>query len=438
MKPNVLLVDDDPMILTSFARYLKGAGYDIKKAASLSEARDAVLSRLFDAVILDMVLPDGSGIDLISELKENSPSTAVVVVTGQGDIPLAVEAMRCGADNFLTKPVNMEELDVSLKKCVELSQLRLRDLNRRRLVEKFEPHFGKSPAMKRVLEVAKAAAEKDSPVIIHGETGSGKGVLARWIHDHSPRGSAPFVDVNCSSLSGDLLASELFGNVKGAFTSAVEDRAGLIEFANRGTLFLDEIGDMCLPVQAQFLKVIEEKSYRRLGEARSRHSDFRLIYATNKNLEEETQKGRFRKDFYYRINVLPIVIPPLRERPEDMTGLVSHILKNMNSPHPELSPEVMKLLKGYPWPGNVRELINVLERAFVLSDYGPVVPAHFPGLERPKARKLPGGHDLQRLEEEKIKEALKSSGNNMRKTAEALGISRTTLYRKLKKLRQAG
>jgi DNA-binding NtrC family response regulator len=436
MKPSILLVEDEPANLFGYSSYLSKSGYDLKEATTLAQARETIASQRFSAVILDMVLPDGNGIDLISDLKGTNPPTAVVVVSGKGDIPLAVEAMRRGADNFLTKPVNMEELELFLQKCIELSTLRRRDLTRKRLVRKFEPYFGKTPEMKTVHELVKVAAENYSPVLIQGETGSGKGVLARWIHDYGPRSAASFVEVNCSSLRGELLASELFGHVRGAFTSAVQDRHGLIEEADGCTLFLDEIGDMDLAVQSQFLKVIEEKSYRRLGETKLRRSDFRLICATNKNLNEEVQQGRFRKDLYFRINVLPIVIPPLRERAEDLPELMRHMLNTMGSPDLELPPEVMKLLVTYHWPGNFRELGNVLERAFLLARGCPIVPAYFAGLEQSMGLEKTEARNLVQLEEEHIKAVLIRSNHDMQKAAKALGISRSTLYRKMKKLRE--
>jgi len=249
----------------------------------------------------------------------------------------------------------------------------------------------------------------------------------------------PFVEVSCSGLKGDLLASELFGHVKGAFTSAVQDRQGLIEVANGGTLFLDEIGDMDLTVQAQFLKLIEEKTYRRLGEVRVRKSDFRLICATNKNLQEETKQQKFRQDLYFRVNIFPITIPSLHDRLGDLEELIEHILAQLGSPRYEISPEVMKMLKTYPWPGNIRELRNVLERALILARGEPLHLAHFPGLHHVKSssesQQKKEAKDLKHMEEEYIREEIKRFGGDIRKVAQALGISRATLYRKLKKFR---
>ncbi len=270
MTPKILLIEDDEGTRFGFSRYLSNAGYVVQEAACLAEAQDALLTQRFDAILLDLYLPDGSGLEWISGLRTGHPDVPLIIISGHGDIPIAVEAMRRGADNFLTKPVNMEDLDVFLRKSLELGTLRRKDLTSQRLERKDRIYFGKSPAMKEVMSLASLAAAKDAPVLLMGETGSGKGVLARWLHDHSSRSSAPFVELNCSNLRGDLLASELFGHARGAFTTAVQDRQGLIEVADGGSLFLDEITDMDIGVQAQFLKVIEEKQYRRLGEVKVR------------------------------------------------------------------------------------------------------------------------------------------------------------------------
>lgn len=438
MKQTVLIVDDDPATRFGFSRYLAQEGYDVSEASCLSEARETIASQRFNAVILDQKLPDGNGIDWIHELRDPYPDAAIIMITGAGDIPVAVEAMRRGADNFLTKPVNMADLAVFLRRSLEVGSLRRKDLTRQRLAKKDRPYFGESDVITTLLEVASVAAENDSAVLLLGETGTGKGVFAQWIHEHSSRNSGPFVEVNCSSLRGELLTSELFGHAKGAFTSAVQDRQGLVEVADGGTLFLDEIGDMDLAVQAQFLKVIEEKCYRRLGETKTRISDFRLICATNRNLHEETVQGRFRKDLYYRIQVFPVIIPPLRERPEDIPGIVQHFLTTDQLPQPEVSHEVISLLSSYAWPGNIREIKNVLERALLLARGGPVGPAHFPGLVsvQADAGSQQEIKEMDKREKDYLRSVIARSGGDMRKAAEIMGISRATLYRKLKKVRE--
>jgi DNA-binding NtrC family response regulator len=440
MKPGILIVDDEQSILFVYSRYLEKAGYSTVGVGSMEEARDAINTRRFDAVILDLFLPDGKGIDWIGELRNAFPDIAIVVVTGAGDINVAVDAMRRGADNFLTKPVNMDELDVFLQKSLEVSTLRRGSLTSQRLKKKKLPYFGESQKMKNVHELALLAAENDSPVLLQGETGSGKGVLADWIQNNSADSSSPFVEVNCSALRGELLASELFGHVKGAFTSAVQNQQGLIELADGGTLFLDEISDMDISVQAQFLKVIEEKCYRRVGEVKLRHSSFRLICATNRDLAAETGHGRFRRDLYYRINVFPIDIPPLRDRLEDLPGLIRHLLGALGSPEVEVSAGVLEAFMAYPWPGNIREINNLLERAVLLSRGGPLEMKHFPGLEFGRSPAMPEAkepHALRQVEEEYIRSHLSNSGGDVRKLAKKLGVSRSTLYRKLKRFRES-
>lgn len=430
-RPRILLVDDDPGTLFGFTRYLQHVGYAVETASTLGEGKEKIQKAHFDVILLDLKLPDGNGIDWIPEIRENTPEVALVVITAHGDIPLAVEAMRKGADHFLTKPVNMPELEVFLRKSLELGSLRRVTLTTQRLKTSFSPYFGESKAMQKVLELAKVAIESDSPVLLVGETGTGKGVLARWIHEHSARARNQFVEINCTSLKGDLLASELFGHAKGAFTSAVSDKQGLIEVADQGTLFLDEIGDMDLPIQAQFLKVIEEKQFRRLGEIKVRRSDFRLICASNKLLLEEVEKGHFRKDLFYRINVFPIALPPLRERLEDLEGLIRYFLKLQGRESIEISSEVIEYLKKYSWPGNVRELRNVLERALLLAKQSPLHMEHFPGLG---PQIISEKVDLDLVEAQYVQSVVAKFNGDTKKAAEALGISRATLYRKLSKL----
>ncbi len=442
MNASVLIVDDNDAIRALFRRCLVTAGYRVETASTLSDAHDAVAARRFDAVILDLNLPDGSGLDWVADLRAALPAAAIVVITGDGDIPLAVEAMRRGADNFLAKPVDMDALLLFLSKGLEIGNMRRGQLTRKRMVKLLEPHFGDAPAMRQVLELATAAANNDSPVLINGETGAGKGVLARWIQEHSNRAAAPFVEVNCSSLRGELLSSELFGHARGAFTSAVEDRQGLIEVADGGTLFLDEIGDMDIGVQAQFLKVIEEKRFRRLGEVRVRTSEFRLICATNQNLEERVASGHFRRDLFFRINVFRINLPPLRATPENLPGLVKSLLRFLTSRDIEVDPGVYDLLARYPWPGNVRELRNVLERALVLSPLH-LTPIHFGGLLDKPALPTGGSAEpavlkLADVEAQRIHEAMARFDGDTRQAAAALGISRATLYRRLKELKKPG
>ncbi len=436
MKKTVLLVDDEPAVLYGYARYFAKAGYDTGDATSLAEARAVVYERRFDAVLLDLNLPDGNGLEWIRTLREEHPEIAIIVITGKGDIPTAVEAMRLGADNFLVKPVDMAGLDMFLRKSLELSELRRSDLLCRRMQKQDgEPVFGTGPAMASVRDALALMAENDSPVLLQGETGTGKGVCARWIHSRGQRSGGPLLELNCSTIQGDLLASELFGHARGAFTSAHQSKQGLIEVADGGTLFLDEIGDMDLPVQAQLLKVIEEKTYRRLGETHSRQSNFRLICATNRDLQLEVQAGRFRSDLLFRINLFPITLPPLRARTDDIPELVDHFAAQAGAAGRTVPARVMDLLRSYPWPGNIRELRNVVERAVLLARGGELLPEHFPGISSAaSSSKRPKG--LKELEKEYLQSLITESGGDLKKVAEALDVSRATLYRKLKELRQ--
>ncbi len=445
--PKILLVEDDEASLFGYTRYIEKAGYLTKAAMSLSEAKGLVLSEQFDAVLLDLKLPDGNAIDWIEELRGGRENMAIIVISGAGDVPTAVKAIKCGADNFLTKPINMEDLLLWLRKSLEIEELRKRDSNHQRLTQKNgAPFFGENAKMQEIINFATIAAKQDTVVLLNGETGTGKGVLARWIHDHSSRKNETFVELNCSALKGELLRSELFGHAKGAFTSAIKDRAGLIEVADGGTLFLDEIGDMDLDVQAQLLKTIEERSFRRIGENRVRSSDFRLICATNRDLEEVTRKGTFRNDLYYRICVFPIHIPPLRERKDDLVELSEYLLQSFAYSHFPLSQEVIDVIEEYPWPGNVRELRNMLERALLLAQGQPLSPRHFPGLEvftpppdEPETEEGPSAttidmKNLEQIEKAHIIKTLKFYGGDKYEASKALGISLSSLYRKLGKI----
>jgi DNA-binding NtrC family response regulator len=434
-QPKVLLVEDNEAELFGYTKYLSSVGFQVAPAASLAQARRAIAEDYFAAVLLDLHLPDGDGMELIHEIRAAMPSAAIVVATGVDDISTAVEATKQGADNYLTKPIHMPDLQVSLQKCLELEGLRRRDLVQQRLAHRDNPFFGSSKAMADILEQAEVAAAQDTIVLLLGETGTGKGILAHWMHDRSSRKNEPFVELNCSGLKGELLRSELFGHAKGSFTSAVKDRAGLIEAADKGTLFLDEIGDMDLDVQAQLLTTIEERSYRRLGENRLRISEFRLVCATNHDLLRATETNAFRKDLYYRICVFPIRIPPLRERTEDLLGLAKHIAASYGYTRFPFSAEVEHALKAYHWPGNVRELRNMLERGVLLARGEELAAHHFPGLadsQAPDIAPIDGQVcDLAHAEASHIVRVLKHCGGDKRRASQTLGISLSSLYRKL-------
>ncbi len=440
-KSSILIIDDEASICELLSEFLRDSQYDVRAVHTIGDARAAIAERTVDGVLIDQFLPDGKGMDLIEELRAANPDAALIMITGQADIPLAVEAVKRGADNFVPKPLRLPDLRVVLQKALEVGALRRKARASRVLhgVDRIRPDFGTSAAMRNVMEVAGIAADSDAPVLISGETGTGKGVLARWMHENGRKRGGLFVEVNCSALRGELLASELFGHARGAFTSAVQDRPGLLDAADGGTLLLDEIGDMDPSVQAQFLKVIEDKTYRRLGEIRERRSDFRLICATNRDLAANTPEGTFRKDLLYRIQVLPVLIPPLRERREDIPALARHLLGYLNYQYRDLAQDLQSLLVAYPWPGNVRELRNVLERGLLLARGAPLEPRHFPGLMNKPATDcadLTGLTELERLEMDSIKSALRRFDGDVNKAAQVLGISRATIFRRLKKYSQ--
>ena len=436
MKPKILLIEDDTSSRFALTRYFTLGGYEVSEAADLAAAGEAVAAQRFDAVILDINLPDGSGIDFIESFRSTDTSTPIIVTTGAGDIQLAVDAMRRGADNFLTKPIDNAGLAVYLKKTLEIGALKRRQVARLGIDAREKAVFGSSAVMRTVMEHARLAASNDCPVLIMGETGTGKGKLANWIHRSSSRANYEFVGINCSGLRGDLLGRELFGNVRGAFTSADQDRKGLLDVADQGVLFLDEIGDMDLAVQAQFLKVLEDKSYRRLGDVKTLRSDFRLICATNRDIEEMVRLGQFRQDLFYRINLMTLHMPPLRERLEDLPEIASNMLRSLGAAVDKLPEEIVGLLTAYPWPGNVRELKNILERALLLSRGAPLNIEHFAGLNIGRSTSRNSlSRTIQQVEIAHVARVWEQTGGDAVEAAKRLGISRATLYRKLKQIR---
>lgn len=442
----ILLVDDEESTIFGYTNYLTKSGYSVENAKCLLDAKQCLSKTQFHAVLLDLNLPDGNALDSIPEIKANNEGIVIIVITGMSDIPTAVKAMKYGAHNFLTKPIVMEDLISTLQKSFEIEELRRRDCMQQRLSSKPQTYFGKSPTISKIVDYANIAAMNDTVVLLLGETGTGKGVLARWIHEHSSRKDQAFVELNCSSLRGELLRSELYGHTKGAFTSAIKDRDGLIEIADGGTLFLDEIGDMDIGVQAELLKTLEEKSFRRIGENKIRKSDFRLICATNRDLAAESSKGVFRTDLFYRICIFPITLPALRQRKDDLPGLIEHILISFGYDKFPLSKDVTELLVGYSWPGNIRELKNIIERALLLSQGTPLSVEHFSGLEVPATPEKPAAiigdeppdsWDLEEIEMYHIQRALKHFSGDKNKASAALGISLSSLYRKLEGLKQS-
>ena len=436
MKATLLLVEDNAAARFGFVRYFSKDGYEIIEAANLAEAAVALATRHFDIMILDINLPDGSGIDFIHTARASDPFIPIIVITGEGDVPLAVEAMQQGADNFMTKPVDNAALSMFIRKTLEIGVLKQQQSIRKRLEKKDGLFFGESGVIQEVLALARAAGASDIPVLITGETGTGKGMLAKWIHQQGIRSAYECVELNCSSLRGEMLSREIFGNARGAFTSADQDRKGLLDIADRGTLFLDEIGDMSIDVQAQFLKVLEDKSYRRLGDVKLYRSNFRLICATHRELDTLVGSEQFRQDLMYRINMLTIHLPPLRERMDDLPMLVTYLIHALGSNMSVVSDSIMNMLREYSWPGNIRELKNVLERALLLTPDGAILrQSHFANLA--VTRQVPPLQTrgtVQEVEETHIRAVLDQMGGNIEKAAKSLNISRATLYRRLKQI----
>jgi DNA-binding NtrC family response regulator len=430
----VLLVEDEPALRLSLGRYLERNGYDLTEAATRDAAESAFRARRPDLVLTDYELPDGTGLDLLARVKAIDRSVPVVMLTGFGSIELAVRAIKEGAEQFLTKPVDLAALLTILGRLIEHRRNRETQvaLQEREGRSAPDPFIGVSGAIKDLREQAKRLAEADGPVLLRGETGSGKGVLTRWLHTHGPRAEERFVDLNCAGLSRELLENELFGHERGAFTGAQSAKPGLLEIAHKGTLFLDEIGDVDIQVQPRLLKVLEEKRFRRLGDVKDRAVEVRLVAATHHDLEVSVREGRFRSDLFYRISVLPLRIPPLRERLEDVPPLARALLR----PGVELSSAAERALQRYPWPGNIRELRNVLERAQVLSRKQTIDEPDLrldTQLAPPATAPAGDGLTLEALERQHIERVFTRLNGKVGRAAQALGISRSTLYHRLER-----
>ena len=440
----ILLVDDDPVIRFSIRSFLESRGMLVTDAESVQEAQEKFRESGPDAAIVDFSLPDGDGLELLERFKNTEPDLPVIVLTGRGSIELAVRAIKQGAEQFLTKPVELPALHALLLRALENkrfrqhSQIHLSKAKRERL----DPFLGKSAAIRKLQELARRVVSSDSPIVIQGETGSGKGVLAKWIHENSPRSEEVFMDLNCAGLEREFLETELFGHERGAFTGAVHAKAGLLEVADRGSVFLDEIGDIDLTVQPKLLKVLETQRFRRLGDVHDRTVDIRLISATHRDLRELVRQQRFREDLYFRITIIPIKIPPLRERPEDIPVLAQEILRRIalerGCGEIELDDDAAKLLGSYAWPGNIREMRNVLERAAQIAERSPLtvkdLELQWPGSTpaQPTATSLDTNLTIRELELRYIGLVLAEESGSIDRAAERLGISRSSLYSKVK------
>ncbi len=372
----ILLIDDDESLCRVIAHQLRQMDFQVDVALTGEEGLEVFKKNTYDVILSDINLPGISGMEVLQRVRERDKEVIFILITAYGSVENAVAASKFGADDYLIKPFGKEAMRFVIEKA--LGFRKLRQENRRLKIELsqkfgFDVLIGRSPKMEALVQMASRMAASDSTVLILGESGTGKELLARGVHANSSRREGPFVTVNCPSIPEQLLESELFGHVKGAFTGAVKDRRGKFEMANGGTLFLDEIGDLKFDLQAKLLRVLQEREIERVGENKSIPVDVRIIAATNKNLEQMMKNGKFREDLYYRLRVLPLIIPPLRERKEDIVPLVQHFIRKHGSGVDyKINPDVLKLLENYGWPGNVRELENVIERAVVLSTNGKI------------------------------------------------------------------
>jgi len=441
----VLLVDDDPVQVTGLQFYLESVGFQVSAEGSGAAGVERFLRHRPDVVVLDLGLPDMEGLDVLGVLREHE--AVVVVLTGTGDIATAVRAMQMGAENFLTKPVEAQHLGAVLARAVEKARLRRENLALRAAAAEEEPGgleaLGASPVMSEIARKVRLLAQSDrTTVLLTGESGTGKGWVARILHRLSPRRDGPFVEVNCAGLTSTFLASELFGHEKGAFTDAREAREGLFQAADRGVLFLDEMGDLSLDLQPKLLNVLEGRAFRRLGGSREIAVDVRLVAATNRDLEAAVARGDFREDLFYRLNVTPIHLPALRERSvEDRMALVhrlnAEVRREMRRGPGEVSDEAVERLVAYPWPGNIREMRNVLERALIFGGASDtILPEHLPGELRTTHRARGSAafrpESLSAVERRHIERVLQHHGGNRTRAARDLGIARATLINKIK------
>jgi DNA-binding NtrC family response regulator len=440
----LLIVDDDDQLRQALARRFERGGMTVATAATGKEALQLAAQQRFDVVLLDLQLPDISGIDVLERLHADQPELEVLMLTGHGSIETAIQAMKRGAYDYLAKPFHLPELEVHIQKAFEKVQLARRERQWVDHIRYESPRYqlvGSSPAMKRVVQLIEKVAPTEATVLIRGASGTGKELVARALHFNSPRRDRPLVTINCAALQESLLESELFGHEKGAFTGALQTKAGLVEVADGGTLFIDEVAEMAPGLQAKLLRFLEDGHFRRVGGTQEHRANVRVIAATNKTLEDEQKAGRFREDLYYRLNVVAINLPLLRERREDIPELIEHFLatRPLGPARRRIQPEALDVLVRYDWPGNVRELANVLERAQILAENQVITLDDLPealveAAPTPHSGTGDPGH-LREVERRHVLKTLQQEKGNKVQAARALGISRRALYRLLAKHR---
>ncbi|MGD2047179.1 MAG: sigma-54 dependent transcriptional regulator [Gemmatimonadota bacterium] len=441
MSETVLVVDDEPRIRRIVELALGERGYQVLTAESAEDALDLLETEPVNVVVTDLQLPGRSGLELLADMSRDRPALPVILITAFGTVETAVEAIKAGAFDYVLKPFSVEELEALVERALEASQTPEAVAEASGATEL--GMVAESPAMKRVVELVAQVAPAPTTVLVTGETGVGKEVVARAVHRASGRSERPFIAVNCAAIPTELLEAELFGVSRGAYTGAVKDRPGKLEVADGGTLFLDEIGDMPAALQPKLLRVLQEGAVERLGSSTPREVDVRIVAATHQDLDALVRDGRFREDLYYRINVFPIEVAPLRERPEDLPALAEQALARLAArlgTAARLAPAALESLTSYPWPGNVRELINVLERAVLLSRGGTIETVDLPSRTPRSANEAKTGEvvalsdAVSRAERLAIQAALERTGDNKAQAARLLGVSVRTLFYKLEKL----
>jgi len=435
----IFIVDDELIMRKSLSGWLERDGYEVDTAESGEEALEKLKETRFDLLLVDIKMEGISGLDVLKHVRENDPDVAVVMITAYGSISTAIEAIKNGAYDYLLKPFDPDELGVLIEKIVEQQaqareNLFLREQYKERT--RFESMIGQSKPMQEVFNLIQDVAPMDSTVLITGETGTGKGLAAKAIHTNSPRSNGPFVLVNCGAIPEHLMESELFGHQRGAFTDAKETKKGRLELAHDGTLFLDEIGEISMRMQIDLLRVLEDRVFYRVGGTQPIEADFRVIAATNRNLEAAIKNEIFREDLYYRLNVITFQMPPLRDRKEDIPLLAEHFLRRFsqetNKPVDKISREAIDEMMLYEWPGNVRELENAIERAVVVGKERDVRPEDLPFRRSDDPNFIPQ-NALKDIEKAHIKKMLDNNQWNIAKSSKILGIDRTTLYSKIKR-----
>ncbi|HHM23892.1 MAG TPA: sigma-54-dependent Fis family transcriptional regulator [Bacteroidetes bacterium] len=447
----ILVVDDDQLLHEFLVETLRRAGYTVDGAETANDAIEKIKKNPYHLVITDLRLPDRNGLGVLQAAKKINPDMGVIVITAYGTVENAVEAMKVGAFDYLTKPFSADQIEMVVKKFFEYNSLKLEnEMLRSQLGHLYgmESIIDRSPKMRRVFRIIRKVAGSRATVLIQGPSGTGKELVAKAIHYNSPRRDKPFVKTNCATLPEGLIESELFGHEKGAFTGAIKRTRGRFEMADGGTLLLDEISEMSLHLQAKLLRVLQEREFEKIGSGETVSVDVRVIATTNRDLKEMVEKGEFREDLYYRLNVVPIQLPPLKERKEDIPLLVEHFIRKYaeenQKPVRRISEEAMRMIMAYDWPGNVRELENTIQRAVVICDGEVITPQHFLTFPELPLGSFTADHwngetkNLSEVEKKLILQVLQETGGNRTKSAEILGISVRTLRNKIREYREAG